>query len=83
MELRCVVVERLVPPLNLESLDMGGGTWVNETKGWYLAKRRRKRGRVAAALPIIMPRPGSTEDRIASSAVASEVVLVEIFGCSM
>lgn len=66
-----MVVERLLLPVNLESLDVGGGTWVRETKGWYLANNRRKSGRVAAALPMIIPRPGSTEERIASSAVAS------------
>jgi len=44
---------------------------VSETNGWYSEKRIRKRGRVAAALPIMIPSPGSTEDMIASSAVAS------------
>lgn len=44
---------------------------MSDTKGWYFANTRRKRGRVAAALPITIPRPGSTEERMASSAVAS------------
>ena len=44
---------------------------MSDTKGWYFANKRRKRGRVAAALPIIIPRPGSTAVRMASSAVAS------------
>ena len=39
--------------------------------GGILANTRRKRGRVAAALPMTIPRPGSTEERMASSAVAS------------
>ena len=40
-----------------------------------LSKRRRKSGRVAAALPRIIPSPGSMEVRIASTAVSSiEVV---------
>ena len=68
----------VVSPLALEAL--GCCTSVREAKGWYLEKRRRKRGRVAATLPMIIPMPGSTEDRIASSAVASlGGILVSVF----
>jgi hypothetical protein len=34
----------------------------------------RNRGRVAAALPSMMPRPGSTEERIASLVVLSNKI---------
>lgn len=67
MELR----ERIVVALEDFVLLLCGVTWVRDTKGWYFANTRRKRGRVAAALPMIIPRPGSTEERMASSAVAS------------
>lgn len=38
---------------------------------WYFERIALNRGRVAATLPIMIPRPGSTAVRIASLAVAS------------
>jgi hypothetical protein len=49
--------------------------WVCDRAPYHVACvfviRVRKRGRVAAAEPRIIPRPGSMEERIASSAVLS------------
>ena len=43
-----------------------------EEKSVVLERRDLNRGRSAAALPIVMPRPGSTDVIMASLAVASE-----------